>query len=221
MFDEQSMETDPTSARKLVWEIDKKLQEDVARPIIFHARAGDLLAALRQGHHRHGQQLLQRLSLRGRVAGQVAARFAAKGAPEVAAYIVRRFALMLVTLFGISVIIFVLLRIVPGNIVDILFDAAGMIDPADKAQLEHDLGLDRPILVQYCTGSAALRAAISAIPMSPRGRRSTRSLPRIPDHGAAGRAGAAVLPCCSAFPWASSARCARTRPSIMCCASSA
>ena len=30
---------------------------------------------------------------------------------------------MLVTLFGISVIIFVLLRIVPGNIVDILFDA--------------------------------------------------------------------------------------------------
>ena len=41
------------------------------------------------------------------------------------AYIVRRLALMLVTLFGISVIIFVLLRVVPGNIVDILFDAAG------------------------------------------------------------------------------------------------
>ena len=66
-----------------------------------------------------------------------------------AAYLVRRFALMLATLFGISVIIFVLLRLVPGNIADILFDSAGMINPADKVQLEHELGLDRPIAVQY------------------------------------------------------------------------
>jgi peptide/nickel transport system permease protein len=65
------------------------------------------------------------------------------------AYIVRRFALMLVTLFGVSVIIFVLLRIVPGNIVDILFDAAGYVDPADKANLSKELGLDQPIVVQY------------------------------------------------------------------------
>jgi peptide/nickel transport system permease protein len=65
------------------------------------------------------------------------------------AYIVRRLVLMLVTLFGISVIIFVLLRIVPGNIVDILFAAAGYVDPADKAHLEHDLGLDQSILMQY------------------------------------------------------------------------
>ena len=65
------------------------------------------------------------------------------------AYIVRRLVLMLVTLFGISVIIFVLLRIVPGNIVDILFDAAGFVDPADKAHLEQELGLDQPIVMQY------------------------------------------------------------------------
>jgi peptide/nickel transport system permease protein len=65
------------------------------------------------------------------------------------AYIVRRLALMLVTLFGISIIIFVLLRIVPGNIVDILFDAAGFVDPADKANLEKELGLNQPIVVQY------------------------------------------------------------------------
>src|SRR3984957_1999674 len=56
---------------------------------------------------------------------------------------------MLLTLFGISVLIFVLLRLVPGNIADILFSAAGMVDPADKAGLEHDLGLDQPIVVQY------------------------------------------------------------------------
>jgi len=65
------------------------------------------------------------------------------------AYIVRRLALMLVTLLGISIIIFVLLRVVPGNIVDILFDAAGFVDPADKANLERELGLNQPIVVQY------------------------------------------------------------------------
>ena len=65
------------------------------------------------------------------------------------AYIVRRLVLMLLTLLGISIVIFVLLRIVPGNIVDILFDAAGMVDPADKADLQRQLGLDQPIALQY------------------------------------------------------------------------
>jgi peptide/nickel transport system permease protein len=56
---------------------------------------------------------------------------------------------MLVTLVGISVIIFVLLRVVPGNIADILADAAGFVNPAEKAKLEADLGLDKPIAAQY------------------------------------------------------------------------
>jgi len=64
-------------------------------------------------------------------------------------YLIRRFFLMLVTLFGISVLVFVLLRLVPGNIADILFDAAGMINPAEKAEIEKELGLDQPIPVQY------------------------------------------------------------------------
>jgi peptide/nickel transport system permease protein len=38
---------------------------------------------------------------------------------------------------------------VPGNIADIVFNAAGMIDVAEKAKLEKELGLDRPIAVQY------------------------------------------------------------------------
>jgi peptide/nickel transport system permease protein len=65
------------------------------------------------------------------------------------AYVVRRLLLMLVTLFGVSVIIFVLLRIVPGNIVDILFAAAGYVDPTDKVHLEQELGIDQPLAVQY------------------------------------------------------------------------
>jgi peptide/nickel transport system permease protein len=56
---------------------------------------------------------------------------------------------MLVTLFGISIIIFMLLRLTPGNIADILFDAGGFVDKADKARIEADLGLDKPIPVQY------------------------------------------------------------------------
>jgi len=65
------------------------------------------------------------------------------------AYIVRRLALMVVTLIGISIVIFFLLRIVPGNIVDILFNAAGYVDPSDKANIERELGLDQPLVLQY------------------------------------------------------------------------
>lgn len=39
LFVKQSGMTDPEARRKLVWEIDKKLQEDGARPIIYHGRA--------------------------------------------------------------------------------------------------------------------------------------------------------------------------------------
>jgi peptide/nickel transport system permease protein len=67
----------------------------------------------------------------------------------VASYLIRRFFLMLLTLFGISVLIFTMLRVVPGNIADIVFNAAGMIDVAEKAKLEKELGLDQPIAVQY------------------------------------------------------------------------
>src|SRR3982750_4675204 len=67
------------------------------------------------------------------------------------AYLVRRFGLMVLTLFGISIIIFMLLRLTPGNIADILFDAGGFVDPADKARIEADLGLDKSIPVQYAT----------------------------------------------------------------------
>ena len=56
---------------------------------------------------------------------------------------------MILTLFGISVIIFTLLRVVPGNIVDILADAAGFVNPAEKKLLEAEFGLDKPIPVQY------------------------------------------------------------------------
>ena len=38
-FDQQSMEADPEKRKRLVWAIDRKLQEDGARPMIYHNRA--------------------------------------------------------------------------------------------------------------------------------------------------------------------------------------
>ena len=68
----------------------------------------------------------------------------------------RRFGLMVLTLFGISIIIFMLLRMTPGNIADILFDAAGFVDPTEKAQIMKDLGLDKSLPVQYASWIAGL-----------------------------------------------------------------
>ena len=38
MFEQQSMETDQEKRKRLVWEIDRRLQEDQARPIVYHLR---------------------------------------------------------------------------------------------------------------------------------------------------------------------------------------
>jgi peptide/nickel transport system substrate-binding protein len=38
MFEQQSMESDQAKRKRLVWEIDRRLQEDQARPVIYHLR---------------------------------------------------------------------------------------------------------------------------------------------------------------------------------------
>ena len=72
------------------------------------------------------------------------------------AYLVRRLLLMALTLFGMSVLIFVMLRLVPGNIADILFSASGMINPEDKLEIERQLGLDQSLFIQYVTWISGL-----------------------------------------------------------------
>jgi peptide/nickel transport system substrate-binding protein len=39
MVEQQSMEADPGKRKKLAWDADYKLQQDLARPIIYHLRA--------------------------------------------------------------------------------------------------------------------------------------------------------------------------------------
>ncbi len=48
-----------------------------------------------------------------------------------------------------SIVIFVLLRVAPGNIVDILFSTGGYVSESDKQLIMKELGIDRPIWVQY------------------------------------------------------------------------
>jgi peptide/nickel transport system permease protein len=48
-----------------------------------------------------------------------------------------------------SVVIFLLLRLAPGNIVDILFATGGYVSDSDKAAIMKELGMDRPLWVQY------------------------------------------------------------------------
>jgi peptide/nickel transport system permease protein len=67
----------------------------------------------------------------------------------VRAYITKRLLIAVVTLVGMSMVIFFLMRLAPGNIVDILFESAGYVDQADKKTLERELGVDRPLVVQY------------------------------------------------------------------------
>ena len=64
-------------------------------------------------------------------------------------YLVQRLTIALLTLFGMSVVIFVLLRLAPGDIVDILFSTAGYVDPDARRTIMRELGIDRPLVVQY------------------------------------------------------------------------
>jgi peptide/nickel transport system substrate-binding protein len=48
-FVEQSETADRDKRRNLVWDIDKQLQEDGARPIIYHTRAATCIRRKLQG----------------------------------------------------------------------------------------------------------------------------------------------------------------------------
>ena len=64
-------------------------------------------------------------------------------------YLLQRLVIALLTLLGMSVVIFTLLRLAPGDIVDILFSTAGYVSPSEKQAIMKELGIDRPYWVQY------------------------------------------------------------------------
>ena len=66
------------------------------------------------------------------------------------AYIVRRLLLLIPTLLLLSMVIYFLIHLVPGNLVDAMLSKPGAAEiKIDRAALERQLGLDAPLFVQY------------------------------------------------------------------------
>jgi len=77
----------------------------------------------------------------------------------VSTYILRRLVLFVPTLVGASILIFVLMRLVPGDIAEILVYQTGSESSAVQKkqiqQIRRELGLERPIVTQYVDWIAA------------------------------------------------------------------
>ncbi len=71
------------------------------------------------------------------------------------AYLARRTLTLLPILLLMSIIVFALIRMVPGDPIDVMYGSEGM-DEVRRAALSRELGLDQPIVVQY--GRWLLRA---------------------------------------------------------------
>lgn len=63
-------------------------------------------------------------------------------------YILRRIGLMIPTFLGITLLVFLLIHLIPGDAVEAMSGERGM-EPARYARLLHQFGLDRPLYVQY------------------------------------------------------------------------
>src|ERR1700745_2560380 len=63
-------------------------------------------------------------------------------------FLVTRVSLIIPTFFGITLLTFLLIRLIPGDPIEALAGERG-IDAARHEQLRHEYGLDRPLLVQY------------------------------------------------------------------------
>ena len=62
-------------------------------------------------------------------------------------YIARRVLQMIPVLFGVSVFVFVGMHIIPGDVATMLL--GDKATPQDLVRLQHELGLDQPVYVQY------------------------------------------------------------------------
>ncbi len=65
-------------------------------------------------------------------------------------YILKRFLLMIPTLLGVAVLIFFLMRVVPGDIVELRFSGESSFASKETLQLERArFGLDKPLWRQF------------------------------------------------------------------------
>ena len=69
-------------------------------------------------------------------------------------FVIRRLLLFAAALFGISIVVFAALRVLPGDVASVM---AGLNSPPERvAALRSQLGLDRPLIAQYADRIGAL-----------------------------------------------------------------
>ena len=65
-------------------------------------------------------------------------------------YIAKRIALVIPTLLGAAVLVFALMRLIPGDICVVRLGSGGStFDPRAIATCHHEIGLDKPLYVQF------------------------------------------------------------------------
>ncbi len=66
-------------------------------------------------------------------------------------YIAKRLLLIIPTLLGVAAIVFVIMRVIPGDVALLILggDQAARIDPKQLENMRRQLGLDQPYLVQF------------------------------------------------------------------------
>ena len=75
------------------------------------------------------------------------------------AYVIRRILLMIPTLFILTVLVFMSVRFIPGDVIDMMMQQmmlSGALLDMDREAFERVLGLDRPIHVQYADWMAGI-----------------------------------------------------------------
>ncbi len=65
-------------------------------------------------------------------------------------YIAKRLLLVIPTMLGVASLVFLIMRVIPGDVALLILGGdAGAIDPKQLAAMREQLGLDKPILVQF------------------------------------------------------------------------
>jgi peptide/nickel transport system permease protein len=64
-------------------------------------------------------------------------------------YVIRRLLALIPTLFFVSIIVFCSIRLIPGDVVDLMMSQNDISTVQDRAKIEAALGLDQPIYIQY------------------------------------------------------------------------
>ena len=74
-------------------------------------------------------------------------------------YVARRLLMLIPMLIGVSLVVFIIMRLIPGDIASIILmgpTGESGADPKALAELRHKLGLDQPLPLQYLTWVAGL-----------------------------------------------------------------